>query len=344
MTEPRSIFCVGTVLILTLLPGRVLYAGAPAVPEEYESTGGQSLAFGGSVATGLGGASAIRANPALMALEKEYSINGAYHWPTAGRDFYQVGVVDGKTSPIAAGFTYTGAQDNYQGLASNARSPDPAAKGPDVVGLSKDSPVIRRAGLALAIPLGKVYLGAGGSFVEARPPTEALMEDSNATIKGFTMGFGLAGHLTEALRIGFSAENLANKKVQYAAPSFYRAGASYFMGSIASIHLDYRRREAVAIYEGRAASFTLEGDGGAKANALSEENFLNASASIKIYDLLRVIVATGQARSAEQSATRLAGGLALVNQSFNFTYQALKPDLATDSVHHALSLGLNIML
>ncbi|MEI6399609.1 MAG: hypothetical protein WCO71_12645 [Pseudomonadota bacterium] len=112
MTEPRSIFCVGTVLILTLLPGRVLYAGAPAVPEEYESTGGQSLAFGGSVATGLGGASAIRANPALMALEKEYSINGAYHWPTAGRDFYQVGVVDGKTSPIAAGFTYTGAQDN----------------------------------------------------------------------------------------------------------------------------------------------------------------------------------------------------------------------------------------
>jgi hypothetical protein len=344
MSKSQSLFRVATVLALISLPGNGFSASGTPVPEEYESTGGQSLAFGGSVVTGLGGASAIRANPALMSLEKEYSVNGAYHWPTAGRDFYQVGVVDSKTSSVAAGFTYTGAQDNYQGLSSQDGTRDSTSNRPEVVGLSKDSPVVKRASLAFALPVGKVFLGAGGSFVEARSPTEALMEDSNARVKGFTMGFGLAGHLTDALRIGISAENLANKKVQYAAPTFYRAGASYFMGGLASIHLDYRRREAVPMYEGRAASFTLDGTDDGRTATIGAENFLNASASVRIYDLLRVIMATGQVRSAEQSATRVAGGLALVNQNFNFSYQALKPSMAEDAVHHALSLGFNIMM
>jgi len=344
MCKSQSFFRFAIQFICMMAPASAFSATGPAVPEEYESTGGQSLAFGGSVVTGIGGASAIRANPALMALEKEYSVNGAYHWPTAGRDFYQLGVVDGKTSSVAAGFSYTGAQDNYQGLASSDEPQTQTSARPEVVGLSKDSPVVRRASLALALPVGKVFLGAGGSFVEARAPSETLMEDSDVRVKGFTMGFGLAGHISEALRVGFSAENLANKKVQYAAPTFYRAGASYFLGSLASIHLDYRRREAVTLYEGRAAAFTLNGNEGAKATALSPENFLNASASVRIYDLLRVIMATGQVKSVEQSATRVAGGLALVNQNFNFSYQALKPNLSEEAVHHALSLGLNIMM
>ena len=344
MSKPRSLFGVTVVLLLFHLPGRVFCAGRPSVPEEYESTGGQSLAFGGSVATGLGGTSAIRANPALMALEKEYSINGSYHWPTAGRDFYQVGVVDGKTSSVAAGFTYTSTQDKYQGLASREGSKSPDASQPDVIGVSMDSPIIRRAGLGLAIPVGKVFLGVSASFLEARPPSETVLETSDKKIKGFTSGFGLAGHLTDALRIGFSAENLANKKVQFAAPTFYRAGASFFMGNIASFHLDYRRRESVPMYEGRAAPFTLDGRDGEVSNDISPENFVNLSTSVRVYDLLRVIIATGQVRSTAQNSTRIAGGLALVNQSFNFSYQALKPDLAGNSIHQALSLGLNIMM
>lgn len=321
------LFCVGA------------EAATPAVPEEYESTGGQSLAFGGSVVSGIAGASAIRANPALLAVEKEYTVNGSYHWPTAGRDYYQLGVVDGKTSSVAAGFTYTGAMDNYQGISSSKLQQSPSSS----PGLSKDTPIQRRAGLAFALPLGKLFVGAGASYVEARPPAESLTEEDSAKVKAFTTGFGLAGYLTPALRFGISAENLANRKIQYAAPTFYRAGASYFFGEVASVHLDYRRREAVSLYEGLAPSFTMASESSAN-SATGAESLLNASASVKVYDLLRLVAATGQTRSEGHSATRIAGGLALVNRKFNFSYQALRPDLTAEAVHHALSLGLDVAM
>ena len=329
--------------ILTAFFSATAFAANPPVPEEYESTGGHSLAFGGSVASGMGGASAIRSNPALLSLEKEYSVNGAYHWPTAGRDFYQLGVVDGKTSSVAAGFAYTGAQENYQGITGDGSQ---GSYGDDktTLDISKDTPMVRRAALAFAMPIGNVYAGVGGGYIEARPPEETLVEDGATKIKGFTMGFGLAAHLSPAIRVGLSAENLANRKVQYAAPTFYRAAASYFMGDAASFHLDYRRREAVPVYEGRTPSIALADDAPQESNTLSAENLVNASTSIKIYDLLRVVAALGQVKSDEMSATRLAGGLSLVNQKFNFSYQALRPDVSQESVHHALSLGLDVAM
>jgi hypothetical protein len=329
-------------VFITALTGQHIYAADVAIPEEYGSTGGNSLAFGGSVASAMGGASAVRSNPSLIALEKEYAVNAAYHWPTAGRDYYQVGVVDGKTSAVAAGFSYTGALDNYQGIASPNPSETSDAKGSGDI--SKDSPIVRRAAIAFAMPIGKIYTGVQGGYVEARNPAETLFEDGSTRVKAFTLGFGIAAHFSQAFRIGLSAENLANRKVQFAAPTYYRAASSYFFGSTASVHMDYRRREAITVYEGRAPSLTLSDDGSAPSTVVLAENFANISTSVKVYDLLRLIAAAGQTKSQNLSATQVAGGLSLINEKFNFSYQVLRPNVAEESVHHALSLGIEMAM
>lgn len=336
-----SRFILAAAIGLTGFSSAQLWASSIRLPEEYESTGGHSLAFGGSVASGIGGASAIRANPALLALEKEYTVNGAYHWPTAGRDYYQLGVVDGKTSSLAAGFAYTGAFDDYQGI-SEKRYQESTTTKAGSSSFSKDSPIVRRAALALALPVGRVYLGLGGGYVEARPPSETLAEGGADKIRGFTLGGGIAAHLSPALRLGFSAENLANRKVQFAAPTFYRAGVSYFAGDFISVHLDYRSRQAVAEYEGAAPSFTLAAKNDDKAPG--QETLINASTSVKLYDLLRLVTSVGQSKSDEYSATRAGGGLSLINQKFSFSYQVLKPNLAEAGVHHAVALGLDVAI
>ena len=50
------------------------------------------------------GVDAVYVNPALLVLDREYSVTASYHWPTDGRDYYRLGVVDGKTSKYAAVF------------------------------------------------------------------------------------------------------------------------------------------------------------------------------------------------------------------------------------------------
>ena len=308
------------------------------VPEEYDSTGGNSLAFGGSVVTATAGSSAVRSNPGLLSLEKQYSVNGAYHWPTAGRDFYQLGVVDGKTSSVAAGFSYTGSMDQYQGVWSDKRD-----ERENSLLVSEDSPVARRAALAFSMPVGKFFVGASGGYVEAYPPVETFSEEGAQLVKGFTLGAGMAAHLTQAIRVGVSAENLANKKVQFAAPTYYRAGASYFFGDVAVVSLDYRRREAVAAFEGSAPSMLLA-PGQSAAKPIDAENLYAASGAVKIYDLLNVIAAAGAVNSAGGQRGQMSGGLSLNNQKFNFTYQAHRRDMAKSAVHHALSCGFDISL
>jgi hypothetical protein len=311
------------------------------VPEEYETVGGHALAFGGSVVTAIGGVSAIRCNPAMLALEKEYSLNGSYNWPSAGRDFYQLGIIDGKTSPIAAGFSYSSAMDQYQGVSTGA--PSSGQTNEQNLNLTADTPAVRRASLAVAMPVGRMYLGFGSSYVEAKPPGEAFVDSATKSVKGFTMGFGAVAHVTPQIRLGLSAENLANRKLAYVAPTFYRAGASYFLGDFISLHLDYRKREAVDIYEGRKPAFAISTDDQA-AGGTSGDNLINISSSIKVYDLLRLVTSAGQNQSSTSSSFRAAAGVSLINQNFNFSYQVLRADLVRESVHHAVSLGVDVSI
>jgi hypothetical protein len=324
------------VLMVILLIQKNAFA---SVPEEFDAAGGNSLAFGGSVATSADGAASIRTNPGLLSLDKQYTVNGTYHWPTAGRDFYQLAVVDGKTSSVAAGFSYTGSLDQYQGVWSEEKD----NQQPEKLELSKDTPVTRRAALAFSVPIGKLFLGAGGGYVEANPPVETFSEEGSRKIKGFTLEGGVVAHITQALRVGLSAENLANKKVQFAAPTYYRAGASYFFGDDAVVSLDFRRREAVDAYEGGDPVMLLAEDQ-ASGKAVAPENLYSISGAVKVYDLLHLISSTGVASANGQQRSQASGGISITNQKYDFSYQAFKKDLAQSSVHHAVSLGLNIAL
>lgn len=309
---------------------------SPAIPEEFEATGGHSLAFGGSVATAIGGVSAIRSNPALIALEKEYSLNGSYSWPAAGRDFYQLGVIDGKTSSMAAGVLYTSALDDYQGF-------EAASSGGQSLSLPKDSPIVRRASMAIAMPVGRIYVGLTSSYIEAHRPEEIFLDNRAKSNKGFTAGFGAAAHISPAIRIGISAENLANKKMNYVAPTFYRAGASYFASDVASFHVDYRLRQKVSIYEGEEPAISLTSPD-TESSSVGDESLINLSSSIKVYDLLRLVLASGQSKNGDSSKTRVAGGLSLVNRNFNFSYQVLKYDVSAESMQQSLALGFEVAI
>ena len=72
------------------------------LPAEYESDGGHSLGFGHGGVAAVSGQSSVKANPAMLPLEKHYRVSAGYHWPVFGREYYQAGVVDSVTSSIAS--------------------------------------------------------------------------------------------------------------------------------------------------------------------------------------------------------------------------------------------------
>ena len=159
------------------------------VPDEYESTGGHIGGFSNGGVAAVGGVTAVRANPAMLSEDKEYTVSMGYHWPSGGREFYQAGVVDSKTSPVAAGVSYTGFNDEYDYSQDSS------------VEVESDSPIMKRAALAMSQSFGAFSAGLGGGYVEAHPlrGTESFVDDEES-IKGYTLNFGMAGYLGKQLR------------------------------------------------------------------------------------------------------------------------------------------------
>ena len=307
-------------------------SNSQTIPEEYLSTGEQStaLANGGSLSSG--GYGAVRANPAMLAAEKQYTVGGGYHWPSKGREYYQGGIVDAKTASIAAGFSYTSSLNNYEG-----------AWAKDGSVMTEDTPVRRRANVGLGQSFKTFSLGLGGGFIEAADPTKTFSEDSDR-VKGFTLGGGAVIGIAANLRAGLSVENLANKKIAFAAPTIYRAGLVWGAVKDFSVFLDLRSREAVPSYDGLPPAIGLFKAEENSSKAVEAEKGFALGGLVRIYDLLRVSAATGMSVQGSRNATTAAGGLALVNKAFTFAYGAQRPDLRDISVHHSLSLALDVAL
>lgn len=302
------------------------------LPEEYLSAGEQttSLANGGSLSSG--GYSAVRANPAMLATEKQYAVGGGYHWPAYGRDFYQAGVVDSKTSSIAAGVSYSSSMDDYQGTWDK--------EGKVSAG---ESPVKRRIGVGLAKNYQKISLGISGSFIEATDPVKAFDEDADR-VKGFTLGGGLVANLKQNLRIGLSAENLANKKMAFAAPTIYRAGLVWGAIKDFSVYVDLRQREAAPTFDVKAPSLSLFETSETKEGRIGAEQALTVGGIVRFYDLLRLSFGTGAAKQGSETSSTAAAGIALVNKAFVLAYSAQRPDMKLALVHHAVTVGLDVSL
>ena len=299
----------------SLLPGRL--------PNEYESNGGHGLGFGHGGMAAVSEQSSVRMNPAMLAFERQYRVSGGYHWPTFGRDFYQVGVVDSKTSATAAGVTYTAGMTKYKNytLYDDLDQKEAAFY---------DSPIRHRVSLGVGQSFDKFALGIGGQYVEAPVGPEE-------TVKGVTLAVGVAGLLTPLLRVGLSAENLGNTKVREFSPTTYRLGLAYtlFSGDM-TLHLDYHQRQRVL--QELLAFAAVEPAVGV---THTPERMITASGSVRIQNLLRLMAAYGQ--SVDGIARRsLSGGVAVVNQNFSLSYLVSRPFFTQEKVHQAVNAGIEM--
>ncbi len=292
------------------------------IPDEYESTGGLSLGLGNSGVAGLGGLSAVRLNPGMLALEKTYTVGGGYHWPTEGRDFFDAGVVDTQSSPIAAGFHYTGFSDDYD--TELAQRPGSS---------KRDAAIQRRASLVLGRVMGKLSLGLGAQYVEGVTlgSEQGVLQEKRES--GTTIGFGLAGLLTPRLRFGASVENMANKKVAEYAPQTIRAGVAYIFDKDVIAQLDVRQRERIGSFEQAFAGEVKTSEDEAYQ---APERMGIASFSARIYDMLRVLGAYGQTITGP-SRRSLSGGLAIVNKNASLSYTASRPHMDYEQSHQSVN-------
>jgi hypothetical protein len=292
------------------------------IPNEFESMGGHSLGFAN------GGVAAIsELNPAMRSLEKKYEIIAGYHWPSYGREFYQVGVVDSKTSDVAAAILLTSPWQDYESpkLLNNNLPKD---------SLYYDTPIIRRLSLAVAYSFSLLSMGLSGQYIESN------IEGSNK--KGVTFGFGVAGLLTPTLRFGASIENLNNSSViKDVAPRTIRAGLAYLIsGGTISIHADYRQRDRVPMETPSSIAFKKSTTDIHEALSSSEKMAI-ASFSIRTQNLLRIV--GGYGRSIDKSKRESAAlGIALVKSIFSLSYLVSKPYLSDDTYHHAINMSYNI--
>lgn len=289
------------------------------IPDEYTSLGGHALGLNEGGMAALSGPSAVRANPAMLSLERLYSIEGSWHWPSRGREFYDVGVVDSKTSSMAAGFVYHGYREKYR------------ADGPDAEG---DSPISARMALGLSQTFNVIAVGIGGEYVEARD----IARDVGETVAGATLNVGVAGLLTPAVRVGASIENLANDRVRDYAPRVTRLGAAWVLSDGVTAHLDLRDRQRVLAFEGGWPKTDLGGSSGEGFD--SSERTLMASFSARFRDMLTLV--GGYTYGLTDDRRSLAAGIALVQQTFSLAYGASVPNLLETRLHHTISLNLKV--
>ena len=335
-----AVFCLIPILSIAAVgafsvPTELLASDeARRIPNEYESTGGHGLAFNNAGAASMGGVSAVRTNPAMLSLEKEYSVAAGYHWPTSGRDFYQAGVVDSKTAAVAAGVMYSSFSDDY------AKAAHAAAPG------ELDSPIKRRLAVGVGQGLKMLSLGIGGQWVQGYVSKGEGYEE----VSGTALSMGAATLINSQLRVGISAENLTNRKIADFAPKTYRAGAAYLMaGGDVSFSLDFRQRDRVARFEG---SFPDAGLGGLaitkQDNTLDNayekpEQMVIGSGTAKIQNFLRVIGSWGQTLGADDRKS-VAGGIAVVNDKFSLSYLASRPYFPSEESHQAINLNIEMSM
>lgn len=337
-----AVVCGGALLWLTAAPQALAKTISGQVPDEYETLGGHSLGFANSATAAAADLGAVRSNPAMLAVEKQYTISAGYHWPTYGRDFYQAGAVDSKTAGFAAGVVYTGVREKYQLFeAQNAYS--------EQLDRAFDSPVKYRVAFGLAQAFSQAALGLGGQYVEGfvAGSDAAAASPQLRLRKGVTLALGAAGLLTRELRFGIAAENLGNKNVKTLAPQTLRAGLAYTLGDgNITAHADLQQRERVPqerayndlpvdILSSAAPQLLEAGSNG-------PERMGVLSASVRMQDVLRLLAGYGK-EFGGSGRQQLAGGLALVSQNYTLSYLVNQPYLQTSKrLHQAVNVSVQV--
>lgn len=300
------------------------------IPDEYETTSVLGSAINNAGFAAADAHSAVRANPSLIALERSYSLSAGYHWPAVGREFYQAGVVDSKTSAIAAGISFTGFSDPY--LYPNQQNSRRDAQ--------LDSPIERRGVIGLAQTMGALSVGAGATYIEANPlMSSEEKRQGQDRVRGFGINAGVSTVLFGAMRLGASAENLSNRRIDEYAPMTYRAGLAYTASPALNFMADYRQRKRITEFEGERLRLDNVVDQG----FTEPEQMIFASFVGQIQNAIRLMGSYGYALSDDKRRS-VAGGLAIVNQTVSLSYSVSRPYLALNETHQAVALAVDISM
>ena len=286
------------------------------VPGEVEQTGGYSGALNNTGVSFIEGSSATKINPALLVETKQYVVSGSYHWPVAGREYYEVGVVDGVTSKYVAGVSYNGYQEDYKINWENGY---------------KDSSVMKRATVAMALPLKYLAIGGSATYIEGFDVSGVELRERKAV----TLGFGAYGKITEYIKLGASVQNFNNESLRNTAPMTLRAGASVnlFKGQFL-VGLDYKQRQRLALNE--ISVLATEED---SLNYLKDdEKMAYLSSVVKIYDVVRLMGSYGLGVFGDTRKSASAG-LGLAQGGYTFYYTIGKPYMSYKEYAHSVSLS-----
>ena len=335
MGEEMSRYNLGSFVVLICLFGMWLFVEnfliAQQLPEEYESMGGHGISLNHAAVAATDGVAAVRVNPALLSKQKVYNLACGYQWPTVGREFYQAGVVDGRTSKISAGISYTSFSDNYIYYRQSEKA--------DI----NDSPIARRGSLALSQTLGQWALGVGFTYVEGFPFWSELVFDGKDSQKpqlkkGVGANLGISFALNSQIDLGAAVENISNPKVSSYLPRTGRVGLAYRWAQELQLLFDYRNRERVPEFEGPAIE---EANGKNRATELDPEQAIIGGFEAQIQDVIRLTGSIGISADKRQFAS---AGLAVVNKSFTLAYGIRRPNLEKSVNQHAISTSFDLSI
>lgn len=317
-----------------LNPGAVLGAERVAgrIPEEYESMGGHGLSLNNAAVASTDGAAAVRINPSLLAKQKAYTLTGGYHWPTEGREFYQAAIVDGKTSKVAAGFSYTSFMEDYRYYRLDDRSSP------------WDSPISKRASVGAGQGIDRWFLGIGATYIESSPLWNSLVLNPNQIDKperqrGFGVNLGVSASLTQNIDFGAAVENASNQKINSYLPQTLRAGFAYRWSSELQMLIDYKQRARVPEFESKQVP-SLESS--ESQDKLQPEHLVIGGAELQLHDVIRVSGSYGH--EIGDSKRSIAAGFAFVNKGFSIAYAWSRPFLDQVATHQAVSLSFDVTI
>ncbi len=294
-----------------------------SLPDELEAVGGMGTAQSQSGVAVASDLSAIRINPAMLFRNQTYDVNGSYFWPALGRPFYKAGVIDGVTSRNVAAFEYTGFQDNP--------SFDP--------NLAKlDTPVLKRASVAIAIPTDFFSLGLAAHYVEANDYGE---NQAPKTLKGFTLGVGLIAYVTDEIRVGLSAQNLNNRNVAKISPQVLRAGIAWEekKGNLI-FGLDYRERQRSLGYEWPSDPEFLSLVEPIAKDYDKPERMVLSNIQVRTFDIVKVFASYGKSLD-KIERQQAGGGLGLFHKTFSLAYAVNKNLPAKSELQSSLNLSFS---
>ena len=318
---------VALVLALVFLETQLFSQVVGRVPDEYEGSGGVGLALGNAAIAAAAEQSAIRLCPATMVFSRNYSLNYSYHWPSVGKGYYQVGLLDSKTAPVAVGVLYSSPIEKYS-------EPEPNLSQDERFHATYSSLVDERVTIGVANPVGPFSVGLGVQLLR--------IPDGERSRRGNSLSLSFAGPISRAFRFAFSASGIGNREVSDFAPATTRAGLAYFAGKAISVHMDYKSRARVrqellhspSSNEGSSA----KGDVGLGSEKAAAERMLVASLSLKLQNVLQVMGAYSQEVSGEKRRS-FSGGVSLTNQRVSISYMVNRPYLTDEFLHQAVNLS-----